>query len=144
MSEEQNLGGRPKIELNQEQIEKVEELAADLTTEQIADYLGFSRATFYEILKRQPEVLRRYKKGRTEQILSYTKKLKEKAFGIIDIKAVEKREIAAPDAACLMFFLKTQAGWRETQSIETKDITPKELPIININVNEKPAHRLED
>ena len=58
-----NQGGRPEFELTDEQIIKVEELAADLTTEQIADYLGFSRTTFYRILERQPEVLVRYKKG---------------------------------------------------------------------------------
>ena len=52
--------------LDCDQIMQVEQLAnIGLNTEQIADFFGFSRDTFYEIRKRQPEVLRHYKKGRS-------------------------------------------------------------------------------
>lgn len=49
------------------------------------------------------------------------------------------------DAACIMFFLKTQAGWRQKRSVETKDITPsKSLPQINIQISNNPAQRFNN
>jgi predicted DNA-binding transcriptional regulator AlpA len=39
-------------------------MARYITIAQIADYFGIDRTTFYEILKRQPEVFLHYKKGR--------------------------------------------------------------------------------
>jgi len=126
---EKNLGGRPEIELTQEQIVEVEAKAERLTCEQIADHLGISHVTFIEIRKRQPEVSLAYKRGRAKAIDEIASSL------IANAKA--------GDTTSQMFFLKTQAGWRETQSIETKDTTPsKESPTININFNDKPEHRL--
>ena len=124
-----NLGGRPRIVFTEEQTAKVEGLAAHFTTEQIANYFGIDRSTFYEIRKRQPEVLQQYKKGRARLI-------EEIASSLI-------RNAIAGDTAAMIFYLKAQAGWRETQSIETKDITPekKQLPQINIYVNNKPESR---
>lgn len=124
-----NLGGRPRIVLTEEQTAKVEGLAAHFTTEQIANYFGIDRSTFYEIRKRQPEVLQQYKKGRARLI-------EEIASSLI-------RNAIAGDTAAMIFYLKAKAGWRETQSIETKDITPekKQLPQINIYVNNKPESR---
>ena len=124
-----NLGGRPRIVLTEEQTAKVEGLASHFTTEQIADYFGIDRSTFYEIRKRQPEVFQQYKKGRARLI-------EEIASSLI-------RNAIAGDTAAMIFYLKAKAGWRETQSIETKDITPekKQLPQINIYVNNKPESR---
>ena len=53
------------------------------------------------------------------------------------------RNAITGDTAAMIFYLKAKAGWRETQSIETKDITPekKQLPQINIYVNNKPESR---
>ena len=53
--------GRPLVVLTDEQNYKIEALAAVLTQEQIADYLGIGRTTFYEIMKRDPKVLEHYK-----------------------------------------------------------------------------------
>jgi len=126
---EKNLGGRPEIELTEEQIKEVEIKSETLTCEQIADHLGISHVTFIEIRKRQPEVSLAYKRGRAKAIDEIASSL------IANAKA--------GDTTSQMFFLKTQAGWRETQSIETKDTTPsKESPTININFNDKPEHRL--
>jgi len=61
-------GGAPIIVLGEESIIQVESLAAYLSTEQIADYFGIGRTTFYEIMKRQPEVSERYRKGRATAI----------------------------------------------------------------------------
>jgi IS30 family transposase len=133
---EKNLGGRPEIELTEKQIKKVERLSAHLTTEQIADYFGIDRSTFYEIRKRQPEVSQQYKKGRAQKILKLSKKIENKSMGIDETGC----------ATSLIFSLKALGEWSEKQVVETKDTTPlkKEPRQINIYVNEKPAHRLED
>ncbi len=47
-----NKLGRPEIELTERQIEEVEQLSATLTTDDIADYFGISRTTFYRLLQR--------------------------------------------------------------------------------------------
>ena len=130
-----NLGGRPEIELTEEQIKEVEELSAELTVEQIAYSFGFSRTTFYRILDRQPEVLIQYKKGRSQKIRKYVQHLDKKIF--------EKN--VPGDTTALIFALKAFGEWSEKQVVETKDTTPsKQLPQINIHVNDKPEHRLKD
>ena len=90
--------------LSTEELSQVEALASVLTSEQIADYFGVARTTFYDIMERQPEVSERYKKGRAKAIGSVAKGLLQKAQG--------------GDNAAMMFYLKTQAGWRESQHIE--------------------------
>ena len=96
-----NKGGRPATVLNKEQIAEVEELAAYLTVEQIADYFYIDADTFLAIRKRQPEVFRLYKKGKVGKILRYTKKLDAIAMG----------DDQNGDTTAIIFFLKTQAGW---------------------------------
>ena len=96
-----NKGGRPVTVLNKEQIAEVEELAAYLTVEQIADYFYIDADTFLAIRKRQPEVFRLYKKGKVGKILRYTKKLDAIAMG----------DDQNGDTTAIIFFLKTQAGW---------------------------------
>lgn len=99
-----NEGGRPPIVLDSSQIAQVEALAAFLSIEQIADYLGIGRTTFYAILERQPEVSEHYKKG------------KAKAVGNIAKSLIRQAQEGNTTAA--IFYLKTQAGWKETSAIE--------------------------
>ena len=100
-----------KIVLDLEQIMQVEQLAnIGLNTEQIADFFGFSRDTFYEIRKRQPEVLRHYKKGRSNGLALSAGELRKK--------------IVSGDSAANIFHLKTQAGW----SIENLKKLSFEIP----------------
>ena len=107
--EDKNKGGRPPVLLNEEQIKEVEEMAAYLKVEQIADSFGIDRTTFYEVLKRQPEVSLHYKKGRARKIFRYAKILENKAFGM------NENEMLKYDTTSIIFFLKTQAGWSEKQ-----------------------------
>lgn len=93
-------GGRPVKTLSELDVSKVEDLASRLTKAQVADYFGVSETTFRKIEERQPEVSVAYKRGKAEVTRKIASKLIEKAL--------------EGDNACMMFYLKTQAGWRET------------------------------
>ena len=104
MNEEKNKGGRPPIELTKKQKAEVETLAAVLSSEQIADYFGIGRTTWFAILERDPEVSELYKKGRAKAVGFVAQNLIQKARG--------------GDLGAQIFYLKTQAGWKETQRLE--------------------------
>ena len=57
-------GGRPQVVFNDEQVAKVEALAAVCTKGQIADYFGVSEKTLRAVEDRQPEVFTAYKRGK--------------------------------------------------------------------------------
>lgn len=95
---------RPEKTLNDAQKAEVETLAAVLTAEQVADYFGIGRRTFYSMMARDEEIAARYKKGKAKAIGAIAQGLINKARG--------------GDTASMIFFLKTQAGWRETATVE--------------------------
>lgn len=95
---------RPKRTLTPDQVREVETLAALLNQDQIADYFGIARNTFRAICDRDPEVLARYKKGKAKAIAHVANGLLQRARN--------------GDTASSIFYLKTQAGWRETSNIE--------------------------
>ena len=95
---------RPPMQLTDLQRHEVETLAALLSTDQIADYFGIGRTTFYRLMERDEEIAVRYKRGRAKAIGAIAQGLIAKARG--------------GDTASMIFFLKTQAGWRETAAAE--------------------------
>ena len=95
---------RPTITLSPDQVREVETLAALLSQDQIADYFGICRNTFRAICARDPEVDERYKRGKAKAIAHVANGLLQKA--------------RAGDTTSAIFYLKTQAGWRETAAIE--------------------------
>lgn len=95
---------RPKRTLTPDQVREVGTLAALLNQDQIADYFGIARNTFRAICERDPDVLARYKKGKAKAIAHVANGLLQRARN--------------GDTASSIFYLKTQAGWRETSSIE--------------------------
>lgn len=99
-----NKGGRPPVELTKEQIVELEGLARDMTISQIADYFGIGESTFYGIKNRDSRVLTAYKKGKSQGIKYVAGKLRT----LID----------QGDTTATIFYLKTQAGWREKQEVE--------------------------
>lgn len=113
-------GGQPKKKLTPDQVREVETLGALLSLEQISDYFGMARNTFNAICERQPEVLEQYKKGKARAIGSVAK-------GLL-MQAREGNMTAA------IFYLKTQAGWRETsvQELVGKDGKDLKSPVIVI------------
>ena len=100
MTTKKNRGGRPRKRLTKAQVEEVETLSAVLSVEQIGAYFGLGKTTFYEIMKRQPEVFERYQRGKARAVGSVAKNL--------IMQAREGNTTAA------IFYLKTQAGWKET------------------------------
>lgn len=100
-------GGRPFKELRPDQLAEVETLAAVLTVAQMADYFGIGRTTFFSIVNRDPEVAERYKRGRA------------RAVGAIAQSLVSKAR--AGDTTAMIFFLKTQGGWRETVEVQARE-----------------------
>ena len=102
--EEAPAMARKPIELTDEQRGEIETLGALLNQDQIADYLGICRNTFRAIMQRDPDVGERYKRGKAKAIAHVAKGLLQKA--------------RAGDTVSSIFFLKTQAGWRETDRLE--------------------------
>jgi len=95
---------RPRKTLTAAQVTEVETLAAVLNQEQIADYFGFSQDTFQRMMERDSEVLRSYKRGKAKAIGSIAGNL---------IGQAKKGNVAAA-----IFYLKTQAGWKEAQEVK--------------------------
>ena len=95
-------GGRPMIVFDEAQIAQVEALAAVMSKRQICDYMSVGETTFREIEDRQPEVSDAYKRG------------KAKAIGSIGQSLIQQAKNG--NIAAAIFYLKTQAGWRETET----------------------------
>ena len=117
--------GRPKTVLDEDQIKSVEKLAAVLTKEQLADYLGISRRSFFDIEDRQPEVRQAYLKGRSKALTNIATNLMKQAV--------------SGNTTAAIFYLKTQGGWSEkiefsgdvesrvTLNLGGKDLDPDDL-----------------
>lgn len=112
---------KPRTELTDKQAAQVEALAAYLSKQQIADYLGVSRPTFDAILERDDLVSLHYKKGKAKAIANV-------AQGLVK-QAIEGNMTAA------IFYLKTQAGWRETEPESGDNAAPTPVSI-NIEVKD--------
>ncbi|CAB4198219.1 hypothetical protein UFOVP1311_61 [uncultured Caudovirales phage] len=97
------LGGVERLVFDAKDIAEVERLAAYLTVDQIAAYFCIGQNTFYEIMRRQPEVGVSYQKGRVEKTTIFAQHLQDKALGITD----------KGDTTALIFYLKTRARWSE-------------------------------
>tara|TARA_R110002020_G_C15932161_1_gene743902 strand:- start:226 stop:600 length:375 start_codon:yes stop_codon:yes gene_type:complete len=98
-------GGKPPIVFDQEDVSMVEKLASVLTKAQLSDYFGISENTFRAIELRQVEVSEGYKRGKAKAIASVAGNLLNQA--------------TQGNLSAMMFYLKTQAGWREQETVET-------------------------
>jgi len=118
---QQKINSNRKIVLDASQIEQVEQMAsAGLNLDQISDFFGFDRATFYEIRKRQPDVAHHYKKGKTQSLWRTANALMAK--------------INEGDTTAIIFHLKTQAGWSTEHNKKLKfDIPDNATPVDIIN-----------
>ena len=106
-----------KITLSTEDLKTVQRLSSSMSVEQIAGYFGISKTTFYEVAKRQPELLERYKQGKSRRIAEYGE--------------LVHQHILNGDKDMLKFYLRTQADWSEKKS----EPIVTELPPINITLS---------
>lgn len=67
--------GRHPTTLTEQQQSEVDTLAAVLTAEQMADYFDIGRTTFFSLMRREPEIAARYKKGKARAIGSVAQSL---------------------------------------------------------------------
>ena len=128
---------KPKIHID---LKQVESLAANgLTQEQIAAALGISETTLHQRKRDSADFAAAIKRGKAKGIALVTNKLME--------------SIKGGNMTGMIFFLKTQAGWKETQVIDNKssdgsmspakpakDLTDEELAAELEKLGEKPAH----
>ena len=98
------LGGPPVIVLSEEDVKRVEQMAAVLTQAQISDYFGFTDKTLRKIMERQPEVRTAYNRGKALAVMDVANNLV--------IKALEG------DINAAKFYLSNQAGWSEKTKTE--------------------------
>jgi len=112
---------RPEKKLTDEQLLQVEELASRLNTEQMADYFGVSRRTFFKILKRDKNVSALYKKGRAKA-------------AVLVANNLIKNACESDNMTAAIFYLKTQCGWKE--KTEEKPQEEKENKITEIIIRD--------
>jgi len=112
----QGDGGGPKPTVfDEHQVAQVFALAGCLTKAQMADFFGICENTLRAVEERQPEVAEAYKKGRANA-----------TFEVADNLITRAKD---GDTTAAIFYLKTQAGWKEDKSEE------RELPAIQIVTN---------
>lgn len=90
------------------ELSQIEKLAGKFTVDQVSDFMGISRSTFYRMCERDERVMERYKKGKANKFNDVADKLMEK--------------IDQGDLPAILFFMKTQMGWKETN--RTEHISP--------------------
>lgn len=123
--EQEKTGKRPRYVFTHDDKIKIEALSAYLSIEQIADYFGIGRTTFYEMVKRDPSISEHYKRGRSHAISDVASSLVMKARD--------------GDNTCMLFYLKTQAGWKEQTFIEHNINQADNTKPLNVTFNVKDA-----
>ena len=103
---------KPKIHID---LKQVESLAANgLTQEQIAAALGISESTLHQRKRDSADFAAAIKRGKAKGIALVTNKLME--------------SIKGGNMTGMIFFLKTQAGWKETNVQEHTGANGADLP----------------
>jgi len=111
--------GRPRKDINEEQIVQVEALAAVLSQAQIADYLGISERTLRNRMWDTPGVSAAYARGRARAINGVAKNLIQQAND--------------GNVNAIKFYLETQAGWKVTT---VQEHTGDGLPVLVVKREE--------
>ncbi len=110
--------GRPKRIFTQEEIDDVERLAAVLRMEDIADFLGIHSRTLRKRMSSDAVLRAAYDRGR--------------AIAKADVGLGLLQKARSGNIAAMIFFAKTQMGWRETDrhehiNIDLEDLTDEQL-----------------
>lgn len=107
------------------EIKEIEELAKDLTLEQIVDYLGISEGA-----KTDACIMEAYKRG--------------KSSGIKDATELLWKSMKQGNLAAITFYLKTQAKWQENEPEKLNVQQISSQPQFNFIVSNKNADNLTD
>ncbi len=99
--------GHPAKVLTKEQIAELEHLSAGMTVAQLAQYFGMCQTTFIALKAKNLEIDKAYKKYKAKGI--------SQAFGVLWEIIMSK---SPQSLTAVMFYLKTQAGYREKQEVE--------------------------
>jgi DNA-binding CsgD family transcriptional regulator len=103
------------IELNVKQLKIIESESGKLTSDQLADFLGISRRTLFNILGRDKAANALYKKGRADTTRRIAGNLMTAA--------------GAGDVTAMIFYLKCQGGWSSNPLLDDLNIKAKGLEI---------------
>lgn len=96
--------------LTDDEVRQLEKLAAVLTVEQLGDYFGISGRHLRRRFADDPVLMSAYKRGKSRAVSGVATKL---------LAMCHEGNVTA-----MIFYLKTQAGWRETD--------PKFVPVPKI------------
>lgn len=94
---------RPAAIMTDEQLEQLKKLSGVLTMEQVADFFGITGRTLRRRMHSDARIMSAYKTGKASAISRVANRL---------LKAAEDGNTTA-----MIFYLKTQAGWRETEAV---------------------------
>ena len=98
---------KPGLDITEEIIKEVEIMAGNgLTQQQIYRYYGIGHNYWNKLKKENKELRRAFHKGKSKTILAVSGRLMDK--------------IMCNDLRAIIFYLKTQAGWREKTTINVK------------------------
>ena len=98
---------KPGLDITEEIIKEVEIMAGNgLTQQQIYRYYGIGHNYWNKLKKENKELRRAFHKGKSKTILAVSGRLMDK--------------IRCNDLGAIIFYLKTQAGWREKTTINVK------------------------
>ena len=122
--------GRKNIELTPEQIQMIEAGARFLTTEQLADLLGIGKTTFFAILNRDEKINELYKKSKSQQHLRFANNLMKQSDN--------------GSTAATIFYLKCQAGWKDTMVVDHTSSDGSMTPSIIERVIVEPSRSLTE
>jgi hypothetical protein len=126
--------GKPPIEITPDMISKAENYASrGLTKEQIAHCLGMGCSTLFEKINDYPDLADALKRGKSKGIAMVADNL---------LKNVENGNVTAQ-----IFFLKCQAGWKETIEVQNTGKDGETLPspqnVTNIMIDERIAQMIK-
>lgn len=101
------VGAKPKLIMDDLKYQQIQNMAGlGLTIEQIAHYYGITPMTLYRMKRKDKEIDIRLKKGKASAIVTVSGRL---------MMLINEGNLSA-----IIFYLKTQAGWKENKNpVET-------------------------
>lgn len=97
------MGAKPKLVMDDLKYQHIQNMAGlGLTIEQIAHYYGISSVTFHKMKRKDKEIENRIKKGKSAAIVTVSGRL---------MQLINEGNLTA-----IIFYLKTQAGWKENKN----------------------------